>query len=306
MRHRYSALLVYIVTVATSGCTEDLAKSETCSVSQAPTVGLVLEDLPTILAPTGLHIGITDTTSLPPTLTLYENNVSEAIAVLEYQTSNLEEAVSLDSAIRLQSRSGEPEQMWDLNVIGPGGIRGLVVSDKGWDRSLVLMSRRSTENLRSIVSKIRLSPDTIELEDFVESARHRSPHVPGIGSVPLSPFAEIRAISYTNQHLRSESEPQIAVALGIAKTCGDQSPLEIYAWWFGPFERPFLPTEPGTISVQYPSPALYGDVLHEVWLVDEKHLATMTAYGLEPVEFDRLRRSVISVSADEQEEAVPQ
>ena len=58
--------------------------------------------------------------------------------------------------------------------------------------------------------------------------------------------------------------------------------------------------------MQYPSPALYGDVIHEIWRLDENHLATMTTYGFEPVEFDRLRETVVSVTADEQEETVPQ
>ncbi len=265
----------------------------------------MLEELPIVLAAAGLHIGITDTNPLPPTLRLYEDDTSEPIAILEYQASSIEAAANLESAIRLESTEGAPEQIWDLNVVGPGGIRGFAVSDKEWNQSLVIMSRRSLENLRSIVSDARIGTNGFDLPGFVETARHHTPHVPGIGSVPLSPFTKIRAISYTNQHLRSESEPQIAVALGIAKTCDDHSPLDIYAWWYGPFERPFVPGEPERISVQYPSPALYGDVLHEIWRVDEDHLATMTTYGLKPVEFDRLRESVVIVDAHQQEDTVP-
>ena len=303
MRHFLSLLLLALVIQIASCGEASITANHGCSIDDPPLLALVLRDAPSELATTSLHVGRVLNEEQPPSLRLYEVAVgSEMVGILEYPESDVGDVVGLGRGDRLPLKEYEPDEMWELGTVGPGNLRGLAVSDAAWNVSVVILTRSSAPSLHALASDLKYLKDHVEFEGSELVAQHQTPHVPGIGSIPLSPFAPIRGISYTNEHLRAGSEPQIAVALGVARTCEDVRPIDIYSWWYGPHVVPPVESSTHLLRVRYPSPALYGDVIHEIWQIDADHLATMTSFGLERPEFDRLRKLVSIVTPTEQDE----
>lgn len=278
-----------------------------CRIDEPPEVGLILGNVPPIFRTAALVVGMVNEDIKTRRLALYQHRgEGERIALIEYAEPDADEFFGEATPVPLDT-SNSSRKAWDVGVMG-GGVMGtgdisrLVVADPAWELTVILMSRSETVDLTSLASSIERSEGEWRIADYDLTAEHRVSHVPGIGSIPLSQAAQIRGLSYTNDHLpKGILAPQIAITLGITRACADVSPLEIFSWWFETFQRPSKEVLPRSVTAHFPSSAGL-DQVYDIWLTEDGHLATMTGFGLKPAEFDRLREMVLVVTADEQHE----
>lgn len=308
---QFPVVLLAVCSVLVPACSGHENKATECRIDEPPEVGLILGGVPPIFRTAALVVGMVDEDVKTRRMALYQHRgEGERVALLEYAEPDADEFFSDAIPVPLDTSNGS-RKAWDVEVMAGGvmgtGISRLVVADPAWDLTVILMSRSETVDLTSLASSIERSEGEWHIADYDLTAEHRVSHVPGIGSIPLSQAAQIRGLSYTNDHLQQHLQqgfelPQIAIALGITRACADVNPLEVFSWWFEPFQRPSEEVLPRSVTAHFPSLAGFDDEILDIWLTEDGHLATMTGFGLKPAEFDRLRERVLVVTADEQHE----